>query len=366
MHRDNYYMKMALDLAKKGGSSVSPNPLVGAVIVKNNRVAAKGYHKRVGFSHAEVVALNKAGNRARNATLYVNLEPCNHFGKTPPCTDRIIQDGIKRVVIGMKDPNPINNGKGIRRLRRCGIKVSIGCMEREARALNRSFATYITKKRPHIIIKAAQTLDGKIATVTGNSKWITNPSSRRFVHSLRSNVDAVLIGVNTVIRDNPLLTSRMAKNARQPVRIVLDSRLRIPLKSRILRNGSSKVMIVTTDRAPRRRIEELTRKGIEVITTRGKRGMVNLNPFLRYLAKCGISRLLVEGGGNVISSFITEGIADDLLIFIAPKIIGGSKAPTSVEGAGISSLDRAIRLKDISIKRFEQDILIRGHVYRHN
>lgn len=367
MDRDEYYMKMALRLARKGQGNTSPNPIVGALLVKDGRILAKGYHKKAGLPHAEIEVLNRAGNRAKDATLYVNLEPCDHFGKTPPCTDRIIKEGVKRVVIGMRDPNPINYGKGVERLRRNGVEVKCGVLKRESSILNSIFRTYITQKRPYVTIKVAQSLDGKIATFSGHSKWITNGSSRRFVHRLRRDIDAVLVGVNTIIKDDPLLNSRLRNSKRQPLRIILDSRLKTPKKSKIVKDRSSKVIVATTKAGLRKRKAlEFQKMGVDVVSFRENRGRVDLKSLLSYLARNGISHLLVEGGGTVIASFVRDRLVDEMLIFISPKIIGGRDAITSVEGEGIRFVDEAIKLKNIELKRFNQDILIRGYVYRDN
>ncbi|MEE8360224.1 MAG: bifunctional diaminohydroxyphosphoribosylaminopyrimidine deaminase/5-amino-6-(5-phosphoribosylamino)uracil reductase RibD [Candidatus Omnitrophota bacterium] len=363
MVNDKYFMKMALTLAKKAEGLTNPNPLVGAVLVKNGKVLSSGYHKKAGSLHAEIEALNKAGKRARGSTLYVTLEPCAHYGKTPPCVDRIIEEGVKRVVIGARDPNPVNNGKGIKRLRRKGVDVILGILQREALGINRVFNLYITQKRPYVSIKAAQSLDGKIATFAGHSKWITNSSSRRFVHRLRSRVDAVLVGVNTVIKDNPRLSARAGNPKRQPMKIILDSTLKTPLKSRLLSGRGKDVIVAATDLAPKERIERFKRAGIDVAFFKEDRGAVNIKSLLKFLAKREISHILVEGGGSVIASFLDKGLVEEVFIFISPKIIGGRDALTAVEGRGARLVSGAIKLKDIELKRFEEDILIHANVY---
>jgi len=359
---DEYYMKMALGLAEKGLGRTNPNPVVGAVLVKNGRVISTGYHKGAGLAHAEIEALDRAGRKAKGATLYVNLEPCSHFGRTPPCVDRIIKEGIKRVVIGMRDPNPLVNGKGIAELKRHGIEVKDGVLEKEARNINRIFASYVTKKRPFVTIKVAQSMDGKIATYTGDSKWVTNEESRKFVHKLRSEADAVLVGVNTVIKDDPLLTARAFKAKRQPLRIVLDSALKIPMKSRIIKTGPGRVVIATTQKAPGRKKEALEKKGVIVLPLKEDRGKVDLQALLLSLAKRGVSHLLVEGGGNVAAGFVERNLADEILFFISPKIIGGKDAVTSIEGRGIERVAQAVRLNDVNVERFGEDILVRGYL----
>jgi len=366
-YKDKYYMRKALELAKKGLGNTSPNPIVGALLVKNGRILAKGYHRRSGLPHAEIEALRIAGKRAKDATLYVSLEPCSHFGKTPPCTDTIIKEGVKRVVIGMCDPNPINYGKGIAKLQRSGVEVRYGVLEKESEALNRIFKTYITQKRPYVTVKVAQSLDGKIATFTGHSRWITNKRSRIFTHRLRGKVDAVLVGVNTVIKDDPLLTSRIEGAERQPIRVILDTKLKTPKGSKLIKDKSTKTIIATgKTNFNKKKALEFRKMGIDVVSFKEDRGMIDLKSLLRYLANKEISHLLVEGGGNVIANFLNDGLVDEMFVFVSPKIIGGKDAITSVEGKGIRSISEAIKLMDIELKKFDQDILIRGHVYRDN
>lgn len=365
MNRDRFYMNIALNLARKGLGMTNPNPVVGAVLVKDGRVLAKGYHKRAGEPHAEIEAIRKAGKKAKGATLYVTLEPCDHFGKTPPCTDRIIKEGIKRVVIGMRDSNPINHGRGIAKLRRNSIDVRCGILAKEASRLNRVFTTYITQKRPFVTLKAAQSLDGKIAASSGDSRWITNEYSRRFVHRLRSRVDAVLVGVNTIIKDDPLLSSRIKSAKRQPVRIILDTSLKTPQGSRILKDRSARTIIATA-KASAQKISKFKKRGVDVEVFKKNRYGVDLKSLLRFLARNEISHLLVEGGGSVIASFLKEGVADEILFFISPRVIGGRDAITSVEGDGVRAINQSVVLKNIEVKRFGEDILIKGDVHRNN
>lgn len=357
---------MALSLAAKGAGLTSPNPMVGAVLVKNCKVLAKGYHKKAGLAHAEVDALKKAGKAAKGATLYVNLEPCSHFGRTPPCVDRIIDEGIRRVVIGMRDPNPVNNGRGVRRLMDNGVKVTCGILEAESEKLNRAFRSHITLKRPYVTIKVAQSIDGKIATYAGHSKWITNESSRKFVHKIRERSDAILVGVNTVIKDNPMLNARTAGAKKQPIKVVLDSGLRIPLSSNVIKSSPGELLIATTRNAPKKKIRELQKIGVNVVTFGKKNGMVDIRSLLKYLSKNDITRLLVEGGGTVISGFLNSGLTDEMLVFISPKVIGGRDALTAVEGQGVRSVNNAVKLKDVTVRRFKEDILVTGYVYGNN
>ncbi len=363
---DEKYMKLALRLAIKAKGRTSPNPLVGAVIVKNDRIVGRGYHRKAGRPHAEINALNMTGERAKGATLYLNLEPCAHFGKTPPCTKRIISSGIKEVVIAMIDPNPLNCGNGVKELRKAGIEVKVGVLEKEARKINEAYTKYITTKKPFVILKTAMSLDGKIATKTGVSKWITNEKSRKYVHKLRSEADAILVGVETVLKDDPRLTSRVKGKGlrvkdKKPFRVVVDSRVRIPLGARVL-NKEAPTIIATTKFAPKRKTEALRKKGIEILVIKDRDKKVNLKELLKRLGELEITSLLVEGGGKINASFLENGLVDKVLFFIAPKIIGGEEALTPVEGEGIKKIKDAIKLKDINIKRFGEDVLIEGYV----
>ena len=353
-------MKKALKLAEKGAGRTRPNPLVGAVVVKDGRIIGKGFHAKAGLAHAEVTALRQAGKRAERASLYVSLEPCNHFGKTPPCVDSIIASGIKKVAVGMRDPNPVNNGRGLYRLKRNGIKIKEGILKKEAEDLNRAFIKFVTKKIPYVTVKTAQSLDGKIATKSGDSKWISGRDSLRFVHWMRSRVDAVLVGINTVLKDDPMLLPRLHGIPKtKPRRIVVDSALRIPLKSRLFKEPQS-VIIATTRKAPRKKLEYLREKKVDIIITRNKAGYVDLKSLMQDLARRDITHVLVEGGGSIISSFLKEGLVDEMFFFISPKIIGGRKAITSVEGEGIKFIKEALAVDNIKIKRFGNDVLIHG------
>ncbi|MDP3803971.1 MAG: bifunctional diaminohydroxyphosphoribosylaminopyrimidine deaminase/5-amino-6-(5-phosphoribosylamino)uracil reductase RibD [Candidatus Omnitrophota bacterium] len=339
MNTDERFMRLALNLARLADGFTSPNPLVGAVIVRGNRIVGKGYHKRCGSAHAEVNALKKAGSGARGASLYVNLEPCGHFGRTPPCTDALIESGIKNVIIAMKDPNPINNGRGIKKLVRYGINVKTGVLKDEAITLNKPYIKFITKKMPYITVKIAESIDGKIATRTGESKWITQEDARRYVHALRAKADAVMVGANTVLKDDPLLLSKES-GAKQPIRIVVCGSRKIPNSSRIFSHS---------DRFP-------------VILAKSKNGRVDLRRLLRELANSQIANILVEGGGELVASLVEKRLVDRFLFFIAPKIIGGRDAVTPVEGMGIDRIVKAVRLKNVLIKRFKEDVLIEAEV----
>ena len=363
MNVNEKFMRLALNLARKGIGMTSPNPPVGAIIVKGDRILGRGYHKKAGGPHAEVFAIRQAQDAARGARLYVTLEPCCHFGKTPPCTDAIIKSGIDEVIVSCLDPNPLNNRKGIKRLRKSGIKVTVGVLEEEANRIIEPFKKYITKGLPFVSLKMAETLDGKIATISGDSKWVTGEPARNYVHKLRSEVDAVMVGVNTVLRDDPLLTCRSGKKPhRQPIRIIVDSKLRLPSQMKVFSNHSPVIIAAVTD-SPKRKVEAFEKKGVRILTIREKSGKVDLRALMKRLAKeFGITNLMIEGGGELAASALNEGLVDKCLFFISPSIIGGRDAITPVEGEGIASMSKAIRLKDVRLKRFGEDILVEGYV----
>lgn len=356
-------MRKVLDLAEKGKSTTSPNPMVGALVVKNGKIIASAYHRRPGGLHAEAIALKRIGQKARGATLYVNLEPCAHLGRTPPCSKAIIKSGIKEVYCSMIDPNPLNNGKGKKELEKNGVNVRVGILAKEAAKLNEVFIKYVTKKMPFVTIKVAESLDGKIATKTMDSKWITADESRDYSHRLRSEMDAVLVGVNTIMRDNPILTSRKNKS---PIKIVLDSNLRVPESAKIFSKESPALNIVAILRKSLKvshilkKVERFNKKGILIIACPGKNNRINLEWLLKELAELEISRLLVEGGGDTIAGFLEQDFVDKALFFIAPKIIGGRNAVTSVEGRGVEKVRQAIELKDMKVKMLGEDILVSG------
>ena len=365
MNKHDFFMKKVLELAEKGRGTTSPNPMVGALVVKNNRIVASAYHRRPGGLHAEAIALKRAGQKAKGAMLYVNLEPCAHLGRTPACVKAIIKSGIKQVYCSMIDPNPVNNGKGKRELEKNGIKVKVGVLNKEAVKLNEVFIKYVTRKMPFVTIKAAESLDGKIATRTMDSRWITSDSSRDYSHNLRSEMDAVLVGVNTIMRDNPILVSRRNKS---PLKIVLDSNLRVPENAKIFSKESPSLNIVAIlkkslkDPHIFKKVERFSKRGILIVACPGKNNRIDLEWLLKELAELEISRLLVEGGGDTISGFLEEGLADRVLFFIAPKIIGGRSAITSVEGKGAEKISQAINLKDVKVEMIGPDILVSGYI----
>ena len=356
-----YYMNLAMKLAEKAKGRTSPNPMVGAIVVKDGRIVGKGYHKKAGTSHAEVIALDAAGKKAKGATLYVTLEPCAHLGRTGPCVDRIIKAQVKEVIVGMIDPNPLNDGKGINILKQQRIKVDVGLLEDKLRKLNESFIKYITKRRPFVTVKVAQSLDGKIATKTGDSKWITSDRSRGFAHRLRQNYDAIMVGINTILRDNSKLEAWFSK--KQLIKIVVDSQLSTPQDANIFSKNSS-VVIVTLPISPGQETEnrKVLAGKAKILEVKEKAGQVNLRDMMKKLAQLEITNILVEGGGTLIGSLFDEGLVDKVLFFISPKIIGGKEAISSVMGKGISRIDSAIKLKDLSFKRIGEDFLIEGYI----
>lgn len=362
MKRDHlYYMNLAIKLAIKAKGMTSPNPLVGALVVKDGRIIGRGFHIKAGLEHAEIIALEDAGERAKGATLYSTLEPCTHFGKTPPCVDRIIQSGVKKVIIGMIDPNPVNNGKGVRILKTHNIKVEVGFLEDKLKKINESFIKYITKRMPFVTVKVAQSLDGKIATRTGESKWITSDKSRNFSHHIRQYYDGILVGVNTILRDNPTLDAWFAK--KQPIKIVVDSKLSIPQDANIF-SAKNKVILVTLPVSPGQETEnrKILSEKARILEVKEKAGQINLKDMIKKLAQLGITSVLVEGGGTLIGSLFDEGLVDKIMFFISPKIIGGREAISSVMGKGVSRIDKAIKLKEMSLKRIGEDFLIEGYV----
>lgn len=357
---DERYMRIALELAKGAVGQTSPNPAVGCVLVRDGRIVGLGAHLKAGEPHAEVHALRMAGDAARGATAYVTLEPCSHHGRTPPCADALIAAGVRRVVVGTVDPNPLVAGRGIARLREAGIDVTVGVLEAACRRLNETFNKYIIHRVPFVTVKTASTLDGKIATRTGHSRWITSPAARRYVHELRRRSDAVLVGVGTVIADDPQLTVRLPEGGENPVRVVLDSRLRLPLTARVLTDGEAPTWVVTTARAPAERRRAIAERGAEVLVA-GDGERVSIPALLSLLGARGIASLLVEGGGEVNASFFAARAVDKVVAFIAPKIVGGREAPTPVGGEGAAVMDEAVSLRDVEVTTIGPDVVITGY-----
>ncbi|MCX8147260.1 MAG: bifunctional diaminohydroxyphosphoribosylaminopyrimidine deaminase/5-amino-6-(5-phosphoribosylamino)uracil reductase RibD [Candidatus Woesearchaeota archaeon] len=359
---DHYkYMQLAIELAKKAEGKTSPNPIAGAVIVKNGDIIGQGYHKKAGMPHAEVEAINSVQDKSllKGSTLYVTLEPCCHYGRTGPCTKEIIKAGIKEVYAAMIDPNPKNNGKGSEELRRAGIPVYVGIMENEARKMNEAFVKYITTKKPFVIMKTAISLDGKTATKKGHSKWISSEESRNYVHTIRNKVDAVMVGINTVLADDPHLTTRI-EGGKDPLRIILDSKLRIPLNARILKDKNA--IIATTQKYNRKKKVALERRGIGVVVVNSNSERVDMKELMNELALRGITSIMIEGGSEVNASALKAGIVDKVIYFIAPKIIGGKDAKPAVGGEGINYMDEAIELKNVEVKRVGPDIVVEGYL----
>lgn len=345
MYNDVYFLKQALNLAKKGMGWTNPNPMVGAVLVKNGRVIGKGYHKKVGLDHAEVEALKTSYENPRGSTLYINLEPCSHFGRTPPCTDAIIKAKIARVVCSSLDPNPKINGQGVAKLKKAGIDVLVGILEDEARILNEAFFIFHTKRRPFIALKFASSLDGKIATKTGDSKWITNEKARKFAGNLRGQYQAVLVGANTITYDNPHLGVRI-QGKKDPLRIILDPGLKIPLSCQVLRDKN--VLIITTGKADKQKKKIMEKKGFELMLFEEK--WIPLGKLLDVLGRKEIISILVEGGGKTIAGFFDEGLFDKLYAFYAPIIIGD-----------VDFVKNAKHLEKSSFKKFDDNFLMIGY-----
>ncbi len=360
---DVQFMKKALRLASLGAGMTSPNPLVGAVIVKHGLAVGQGYHQTLGGPHAEVNAIKDAGAGAAGATLYVTLEPCNHQGLTPPCTQAVVDAGISRVVFGMRDPNPDVAGGGGEHLRRAGIEVKGGVLERECRGLNQPFIKYVTTGLPYVTLKAAATMDGFIATSSGDSKWITGELSRQFAHRLRSLADGIVVGIGTVMADDPLLTVRlrMKKTHRQPVRIILDSELRIPLDSQLVGSAStSPVWVVCRQDASGKRERTLSGAGIQVLRVASGDPGVDLASLLKELGRKGISSILVEGGGRVLGSFLESGTADEFYFFYASKILGDPGGVSMLSSRPRLKIADCVRTYGITTRKFSDDLLLSG------
>lgn len=361
---DITYMKQALDLARKGEGFTSPNPMVGAVIVKDQVIVGQGFHEAVGKAHAEADAIEQAGSSSEGATLYVTLEPCNHFGRTPPCTEKILEAGIHRVVVAQVDPNPDVKGGGIEYLKSKGVDVEIGLCEHEARRLNEGFIKYIQTKHPFVMVKCAATLDGQIATRTGDSRWVTNEDSRYFVHRLRHAADAIMVGIGTVRKDNPSLTTRLKEiKGVDPKRIILDTHLSISEDAKVLRlESESDTIIVTGTDIPADKKDRIQANGIYVLESSLKEGRIDLNGLMDRLGAMGITSLLIEGGGTVIASALASDIVDKVFFFYAPKILGGNDGIPICKGHGPALMNQSVPVHDIEVTRFGDDVLIQGYI----
>ncbi|MDH7512666.1 MAG: bifunctional diaminohydroxyphosphoribosylaminopyrimidine deaminase/5-amino-6-(5-phosphoribosylamino)uracil reductase RibD [Clostridiales bacterium] len=361
--QDFAYLEMAYALAEKARGWASPNPLVGAVCIRDGRVISWGYHENPGKPHAEVVALERAGSLARESTLYVTLEPCVHWGRTPPCAEAVIRARPRRVVISSLDPNPVVFKKGIKRLRQAGLHLSVGLLKDRNIRLNEAYVKYITRGMPFITLKAAVSLDGRTAAKTLDSRWISSPQTREYVHLLRGEHDAIMVGVNTILRDDPLLTVRHPQwKGKKIARVILDSRLRLPTKARILSTlGQGEIYVFTSRRAPQEKEKVLAEKGLTVVRLPGGRGEISLPDLLAWLGRKEISSVLVEGGSLLLTALIEKKLADKLLLAISPRMIGGIKAPSFLEGEGINKLQDALELGRISCFRIGRDILVEGY-----
>jgi diaminohydroxyphosphoribosylaminopyrimidine deaminase/5-amino-6-(5-phosphoribosylamino)uracil reductase len=352
---------MVCRLARKAAGRTSPNPMVGAVLVRGGKIIATGFHRVAGADHAEIVALKRAGAKAKGSTLYINLEPCSHYGRTPPCSRALIHAGIKEVVAGMKDPNPLVGGKGFRELKRAGIKVRVGLLEQECRTLNEAFVKYITRQLPFVTLKLAASLDGKIATMTGDARWISSEDSRRMVHQLRNEVDAVVTGVRTVIADDPQLTCRIP-HGRNPWRVILDSRLRIPLSAKLLRQtDSEKSIIVTSERSSHQKGRAIESMGAQVWRIKLRKGRMPWAAILRRLAVKGVLSVMIEGGATTSAWALRERAVDKILFFYAPMILGGD-GRVMIDTLGVKRVRQAIPVQRMGVQQSGTDMLVSAYL----
>lgn len=358
------FMHQALELARQGVGRTAPNPAVGSVVVVDGKIVGRGFHPQAGQPHAEIFALRDAGGQCKGADLYVTLEPCSHHGKTGPCCEAIIAARIARVFIGVQDPNPLVSGRGVDRLRAAGIEVNVGVCEQECRHLLAPFFKHITTGKPLVILKAGLTLDGFLATSTGDSQWITCEQSRRHVHHVRDRVDAIMVGIGTVLHDNPRLTTRLSHGGRDPLRVVVDSRLRIPLDAKILHLDScAKTVIATTDLASHEKFAQLKENPkVEILVLPRIDNQVDLDALLMRLGDRNIQTVLVEGGALLNHSLFTQQLIDRVMIYIAPKLIGGNDAKGVFAGKGVTKLSDALELKEVRTQNFGNDVLFEGEV----
>lgn len=366
MPQDNVdigFMRQAVTQARKGLGRTSPNPAVGAVIAKGGKILSRGYHHRAGGPHAEIEALNKLGGKAPGATMYVTLEPCNHEGRTPPCTEAIVRSGIERVVIGMQDPNPQVKGGGAPFLAEHHIEVKLGVLEQECREVNEGFVKYVSTGRPFVMVKSAQTLDGWTATVGGDSKWITNDQSRGYVHQLRNQADAIMVGVGTVLADDPQLTCRLRRGkGKDPLRIVVDTHLRTPVNARVLTQDSPVgTVLVAGSRVKKNIIQDFEKGKNEVVICAMRQGEIDLEALLDILGRRMITRLLVEAGAGIVGSLLRRKLVDKFYIFKAPRLLGGGDGKPMAEGPGPRMMKESTSLRNLRVKRFGDDILVVGY-----
>lgn len=353
-------MRRALTLARRGVGKTSPNPAVGCVIVRDGQIVGEGWHRKAGTPHAEVHALRQAGDRAQGATVYVTLEPCSHHGRTPPCAEALLAARVAEVCVGMVDPNPLVSGRGVKVLQAAGIVVTVGVCEPACRRLNEPFIKQMTTGRPFVLLKMAATLDGWSATTSGDSKWITSEPSRTLVHRLRSRMDAIMVGIETVLADDPLLTCRHVKG-RNPVRIIVDSRLRLPLAGQICRSAAQVPTIVATVNDDAASIAALTAAQVEVLVCQSSSGQVDLNDLLERLGQRGIQSILLEGGASLAGAALAAGQVDKVAFFYAPKLLGGAGTPL-LAGLPPGRISDALPLHDLKVRRIGEDILVEGYL----
>ena len=370
VEQDVLFMQQALRLAARGRGTVRPNPMVGAVVVANGTVVGSGYHQRAGGPHAEIVALRQARTRARGAVLYTTLEPCCHTNKrTPPCVPAILESDIRRVVVAMRDPNSKVAGRGIRQLRRAGLTVDVGCLGKQASALNEVYLHWIKTGRPFVVLKAAMTLDGKIATAAGESQWITGAKAREHVHQLRSRFDVIAVGVETVLKDDPQLTVRLSAGkrpspgVRQPLRLVFDSRLRIPFKARVLQGiERAPTVIATTKPANPRKVERLRRMGVQVLVLPRTGARVSIRECLQALGKMEITGMLLEGGGELNAAFLRAGLVNRVCLYVAPALLGGQETKGLLGGRSPRRLADIVPVSNLHVESLGEDVLVTGDV----
>ena len=362
-YSDKAYLEMAYSLAEKAKGWSSPNPYVGAVIVNNGDIVGVGYHEKPGLPHAEIIALNQAGVKARNATAYITLEPCTHWGRTPPCVDTVLKSGLKRIVISSFDPNPLVYTKGYEKIKAAGIEVCIGLLEEKNKRLNETYIKYITQKIPFVTIKAALSLDGKTATRTSDSQWISSPETREYIHLLRGEYDSLLVGINTILRDDPLLTVRHPNwKAKQITRVILDTKLRFPQNAKIADTLSEgKILIFTAEKNRGGKADSLRKKGVEIFHLPADNGKIKLKSVLTQLGERGISSLIVEGGNTLQTSFLDNRLVDKVFLTLSPKLIGGKEAAYFYQGQGAELINNAMQLKNLSFLQIGDDILIEGY-----
>lgn len=358
-----HYMARALELARRGEGRTRPNPAVGAVLVRDGRIVGEGFHPAAGQPHAEIFALREAGEAARGADLYVTLEPCNHQGRTGPCTEAILAAGVARVVVGTEDPNPRVAGCGLRRLAAAGIAVQSGVLAAECRRLIAPFAKHIVSGLPFITLKSAVTLDGKTATSRGDSQWISGPASREWVHRLRDRVDAIMVGIGTVLRDDPRLTTRLPEGGRDPLRVVVDSRLRLPEQAALLQlDSAAQTLVATTAQAAPDQVDRLRRAGAEILVVAERAGRVDLTALARLLGERGLQHVLLEGGAGLNAGCWEAGLVDRLMLFVAPKVVGGADGFGIFAGRGVERLAEARGVREMRVQQVGDDLLIEAEV----